>query len=110
MSEPDDEYTWCAFHDENDIEETHRHFSTWREAMQYADRKARTVEVVLPRDTVTPQRGGGDKQWVARRRPNDYEIYRTKYGRKVQAIRVGEPDLQPLATALLLLHYREMCV
>ena len=28
---------WCAFHNENDIEETHRHFPTWGEAMDYAD-------------------------------------------------------------------------
>lgn len=29
-------------------------FDTWREAMDYADRRARTVEVVLPRRTVLP--------------------------------------------------------
>lgn len=29
-------------------------FDTWREAMDYADRSARTVEVVLPRRTVLP--------------------------------------------------------
>lgn len=30
------------------------HFSSWREAMDYADRMARTVEVVLPRLTALP--------------------------------------------------------
>lgn len=29
-------------------------FRTWREAMDYADRRSRTVEVVLPRRTVLP--------------------------------------------------------
>ena len=48
-SEPASEYTWCAFHNEHDIEETHRHFPTWREAIEYADHKARTVEATLPR-------------------------------------------------------------
>ena len=48
-SEPVAEYTWCAFHSEHDIEETHRHFPTWRDALAYADRMARTREVVLPR-------------------------------------------------------------
>lgn len=49
MSKPTTEYTWCAFHSEYDIEETHRHFPTWREAMDYADKQARTYGVVLPR-------------------------------------------------------------
>lgn len=31
-----------------------RGFRTWREAMDYADRNARTVEVVLPRRIVLP--------------------------------------------------------
>lgn len=50
-SEPAVEYTWCAFHNESDIEETHKHFVTWREAIDYADRKARTIESVIPRVT-----------------------------------------------------------
>lgn len=48
-SEPATEYTWCAFHNEHNIEETHRHFTTWREAMDYADCMARIYEVLLPR-------------------------------------------------------------
>lgn len=40
---------WCAFHNEHDIEETCRHFTTWREAQDYADQQARTVAVTLPR-------------------------------------------------------------
>ena len=48
-SEPATEYTWCAFHTEDDIEETHKHFATWQEAMDHADRMARTYGVVLPR-------------------------------------------------------------
>ena len=44
-----EEHIWCAFHNEEDIEETCRHFPTWREALAYADRMARIYEVVLPR-------------------------------------------------------------
>ena len=40
---------WCAFHNEHDIEETHRHFPTWGEALDYAGHMARTTTVTLPR-------------------------------------------------------------
>lgn len=43
------EHVWCAFHNEENIEETCRHFPTWREALAYADQQARAVEVTLPR-------------------------------------------------------------
>ena len=42
-------HVWCAFHNEHNIEETHRHFPTWGEALDYADQQARTVAVTLPR-------------------------------------------------------------
>lgn len=42
-------HVWCAFHNEHDIEETHRHFTTWLEALDYADQQARTTTVTLPR-------------------------------------------------------------
>lgn len=44
-----EEHVWCAFHNEDDIEETYRHFPTWQEAMDYADKQARTIEMTLPR-------------------------------------------------------------
>ena len=52
--EPASEYTWCAFHNENDIEETHRHFATWQAALDYADEQARTTTTTLPRIPTYP--------------------------------------------------------
>ena len=49
INEPETEYTWCAFHDDHIFEDIHRHFPTHAEALAYADRQARTYEVVLPR-------------------------------------------------------------
>ena len=49
INEPETEYTWCAFHDDHIAEEIHHHFPTHAEALAYADRMARTREVVLPR-------------------------------------------------------------
>lgn len=39
-------YTWAAMHTGS---WAYKGFSTWQEAMDYADRQARTVEAVLPR-------------------------------------------------------------
>ena len=86
---------WCAFHNENDIEETHRHFPTWGEAMDYADRMACT----------TPPRG--NKFWHVRRRGNDYEITRLKHGFACQWLHVAPADLQPLADLLQAAHRHE---
>ena len=53
INEPETEYTWCAFHDDHIAEEIHHHFPTHAEALAYADRMARTVEVTLPRPNST---------------------------------------------------------
>lgn len=41
-------YAWCA-HRKGELPKAEGLFRTWREALAYADRMARTREVVLPR-------------------------------------------------------------
>lgn len=41
-------YAWCA-HRKGELPKAEGMFRTWREALDYADRMARTREVVLPR-------------------------------------------------------------
>ena len=95
------EHVWCAFHNENNIEETHRHFPTWREALEYADKQARTVEVTLPR--LAPQ---GEVTVSATWNYDQQSIhYINSAGATVQ----GAPaDLRPLALALLALAEQEV--
>lgn len=45
---------WRAWPDVDDYWAGFRYFRTWREAMDYADRMARTREVVLPRAHALP--------------------------------------------------------
>lgn len=106
------EHVWCACNSE-DIEETHRHFPTWREALAYADHQARTVEVVLPRGP-----------YEIRSKQNIYEepikVEPIKHfpGHETVAVKYtahGVPagfflapdELRPLALALLALHYHQ---
>lgn len=79
---------------------------TWREAMDYADRMARTVEVVLPRYSLTPRNRRG-AYWGARKRGHDYAVFRVKDFAESQVIHVAFDDLRPLAAALLSLAERE---
>lgn len=81
-------------------------FDTWREAMDYADRMARTVEVVLPRYSLTPRNRRG-AYWGARKRGHDYAVFRVKDFAESQVIHVPFDDLRPLAAALLSLAERE---
>lgn len=81
-------------------------FDTWREAMDYADRMARTREVVLPRYSLTPRNRRG-AYWGARKRGHDYAVFRVKDFAESQVIHVAFDDLRPLAAALLSLAERE---
>lgn len=77
---------------------------TWREAMDYADRRARTVEVVLPRRTVLPtdrhvvQTGG---LIIEYRGSRSYPNLDTGH------IAVEPEERRPLALALLALAEKE---
>lgn len=81
-----------------------RWFDTWREAMDYADRRARTVEVVLPRRTVLPtdrhvvQTGG---LIIEYRGSRSYPNLDTGH------IAVEPEERRPLALALLALAEKE---
>lgn len=103
---------WAACNDD----EPTRHFLTWREAMDYADRQARTREVVLPRPNLdenekvefdfTEWAGLDYWPWIP-----EGAMYDRRTGR---TYRFGEEDLfirrehwKPLALALLALADQE---
>ena len=102
------EYTWCAFHNESDIEETHKHFATWREAIEYADRKARTVEVVLPRQPLPLSLPGEEKDApvVVTQAPEGDCFFLTDED-DGEMVALYPFELRPLALALLALHYQK---
>lgn len=93
---------WAACNDDAPT----RYFLTWREALDYADRMARTREYVLPRYSLTPRNKSG-AFWGARKRGNDYAVFRIRDFRETQVIHVSFADLRPLALALLALAERE---
>ena len=100
INEPETEYTWCAFHDDDIVEEIHRHFPTHAEALAYADRMARTREYVLPR--VAPQ---GEVSVSATWYCDQGAIH---YINSAWQVVQGTPaELRPLALALLALAEQE---
>lgn len=96
-------YAWTA-HREGDLPS--ELFPTWRMAMDYADRMARTREVVLPRYSMTPRNNSG-AFWGARKLGNGYVVFRYRNFRETQVIHVNFADLRPLALALLALAEQE---
>ena len=98
-----DAYSWVALRPSGLSGDV---FFTWREAMDYADRMARTREVVLPRYSLTPRNNSG-AFWGARKRGNDYAVFRYRNFRETQVIHVSFADLRPLALALLALAEQE---
>ena len=96
-------YAWTA-HREGEL--PGELFRTWREALAYADRMARTREYVLPRYSLTPRNNSG-AFWGARKRGNDYAVFRYRKSRETQVIHVSFADLRPLALALLALAEQE---
>lgn len=70
-------------------------FPTWREALAYADRMARTVEVVLPPTAHLTTS-------TLRTRPSDDGVLvKWKAGPRWEAMRTTKEELRPLALALL---------
>ena len=110
------EHVWCAFHSEENIEETHRHFPTWRDALAYADQRARTREVVLPR----PQLNEDGKlefdftEWAGLDYTPEWPDGAT-YDRRTgpnkpafgASVLIPRERWKPLALALLALHYQQ---
>ena len=84
-----------------------QYFTTWREAMEYADKRARTREVVLPRITES-------KAMIPGARGLILETGRTWDGKRntwikdeVSMVYAASYNLRPLALALLALHYQQ---
>lgn len=92
---------------------TVRNFSTWRDAMDYADQQARTVEVVLPRGPYEIRSKQNIYEEPIKVEPSKHfpghETVAVKYtAHGVPAWFFLAPDeLRPLALALLALHYQQ---
>ena len=82
-------------------------FDTHAEALAYADRKARTREVVLPRSNSTPKRA--DYQWHIKQVESGALLTRAKRTndgyRMTQKLHIGRKDL--VGVAMLLLAHAE---
>lgn len=79
-------------------------FDTWREAMDYADRRSRTVEVVLPRRTVLPT----DRHIVQKNGLIiEYRHSRSHPHLETGHLAVEPEERRPLALALLALAEQE---
>lgn len=74
-------------------------FTTWREAMDYADQRARTVEVTLPRNA---HQNTGQMRTTP---STDGLLIEFFIGGKWETMRVPKHELDPLALALLTQHY-----
>lgn len=95
-------YAWTA-HREGDLPS--ELFPTWRMAMDYADRRARTREVVLPRQLNTKRPIGTTKKyWEATPHIGNQNTLirrRSEDGRILQQITVNRKDLGLLAHVML---------
>lgn len=83
------------------------YYDTWREAMDYADRMARTVTVPRILDSGDPVPGAPDLTlgW-------EYQLWVDKHavwvgGQGCDMIHVKPEELKPLALALLAMHYQQ---
>lgn len=76
---------------------------TWREAMDYADRMARTRDYELPAN-MGGFKGANGGEWLVNMwhpDPNCVEVVRYRRGGITQSFRVGWRDLKPLGLLLL---------
>lgn len=83
-------------------------FATHAEALAYADQRARTIEVVLPRNPLPLTLRGeeGDTEIIVEQNPKENNVTITdEYQRDMIALHRFE--LQPLALALLAHHYTQ---
>lgn len=94
-------HAWLTF---NAYGDEFRYFFTWREAMDYADRMARTVSVVLPRRHVLPTR-----RHIVQKNGLIIEFEQSSTWPQLQPSQVVvEPEeRRPLALALLALAEKE---
>lgn len=77
-------------------------FFTWAEAMAYANKRARTIEVTLPRDPLPLELQGeeGDTTIVIEQQPKENSVS-IKDDFQDDTILLRRFELQPLALALL---------
>ena len=103
----------AAARDPSDYGYTGKFFPTHAEALAYADRMARTVEVTLPRigsqftckQRETPSY---DDITLTKVNSNNYQIrYAEDMGEDGRGIDMLADELQPVALALLAHHYRQ---
>lgn len=79
----------------------YRTFETWAEAIDYADQRARTIEVTLPRNA---HQNTGQMRTTP---STDGLLIEFFIGGKWETMRVPKHELDPLALALLTHHYRK---
>lgn len=89
--------TWYVIHDRSIVAK----FDTWREALAYADQRARTREHVLPRHPL-PMRVGKKTATLA---PDGTLAFTRRDGSI--AFTIHRKHWKPLALALLALHYQQ---
>lgn len=100
-----DNHSWEVIHPDGFVDGD---FNTWREAMEWADKEARTIEVTLPRQDYTdPQ--GEPRWWI-----NDILVTPAFDGSPDRTMISTHPRMSvsntervPLALALLALHYQQ---
>ena len=83
-------------------------FDTWREAMDYADKRARTIEVTLPRNPLPLKIQGeeGDTDLVVEQKTKENGVS-IKDEDQYDEIILRRFELRPLALALLALAEKE---
>lgn len=99
---------WRAWPDVDNYWAGFRYFRTWREAMDYADKRARTIEVTLPRNPLPLKIQGeeGDTDLVVEQKPKENGVS-IKDEDQYDEIILRRFELRPLALALLALAEKE---
>lgn len=108
-------YSWDVLNPDGLLEGA---FTTWREALTYADEQARTVEVTLPRAIKVPDNAGAADwdfgEWSGLSYTPTwpetafYDRRNGPIGRHFQGeVSIRREHWKPLALALLALHYGE---
>lgn len=88
------------WHIESDDGERVSSFPTWREALSYADRMARTVQVEIPRESYCVGR------YTLRSHQAGIQIRHKDWPKKRGEMTIAHTDTKALALALLAHHYR----
>ena len=99
----------AAARDPSDYGYAGKFFPTHAEALAYADKMARTVEVELPRDNTTvplPEAFGKEAKPITLRRWAGETVIECTAQGVEEVIFVHDSELKPLALALLAHHYK----